>query len=218
MNIGKGVPVPECPIKTLMERPGSALKGQSDKEKYEKAKNLTNNIDNIRATFTKTFTSKDVTKKQIDVTTYLIDKLAVRTGNEKDHEECVASQRNDRARDKCQKEKWKTVNGEDLLRAMSTLDFENYLESLKAVPCEIKFMKHNVDAVSLQWCDAFKQKQKASQQNIYFEKARGGDVFLSEEEIRARSNETLENEDIQQLMRWLFLACLHCPCRGCEAK
>lgn len=113
------------------------------------------------------------------------------------------------------------MNGEDLLRAMSTLDFENYLEPLKAVPCEvhggrlhllltplfftepiivpqiskllangdtsniflcvlllaiccqqIKFMKHNVDAVSLQWCDAFKQKQKASQQNIYFEKAR----------------------------------------------
>ncbi|KAJ4872165.1 Transcription factor CBF/NF-Y/archaeal histone domain protein [Raphanus sativus] len=122
------------------------------------------------------------------------------------------------ARDKCQKEKWKTVNGEDLLRAMSTLDFENYLEPLKAVPCEIKFMKHNVDAVSLQWCDAFKQKQKASQQNIYFEKARGGDGFLSEEEIRATSNKTLENEDIQQLMRWLFLACLHCPCRGCEAK
>ncbi|KAJ4902791.1 Histone-fold protein [Raphanus sativus] len=136
MNIGKGVPVPECPIETLVKT-GSALKGQSDKEKYEKAKNLMNNIDNIRATFTKTFTSKNVTKKQIAVTTYLIDKLAVRAGNEKDHEECVASQRNDRAIDKCQKEKWKTVNGEDLLRAMSTLDFENYLEPLKAVPCEV---------------------------------------------------------------------------------
>ncbi|KAJ4872164.1 DNA topoisomerase 1 [Raphanus sativus] len=92
MNIGKGVPVPECPIETLIllsyvrcdtADGKTALKGQSDKEKYEKAKNLTNNIDNIRATFTKTFTSKDVTKKQIAVTTYLIDKLAVRTGNEK---------------------------------------------------------------------------------------------------------------------------------------
>ncbi|KAJ4906949.1 NF-YB1 [Raphanus sativus] len=36
-----------------------------------------------------------------------------------------------KASDKCQKEKWKTVNGEDKLWAMSTLDFENYLEPLK---------------------------------------------------------------------------------------
>ncbi|KAL0898093.1 hypothetical protein Bca101_082054 [Brassica carinata] len=83
MNIGKGVPVPECPIQSLMERPGSALKGQSDKKKYEKARNLTNHIDNIRATYTKNFTSKDVTKKQISVATYLIDKLAIMAGNEK---------------------------------------------------------------------------------------------------------------------------------------
>ena len=36
-----------------------------------------------------------------------------------------------RASDKCQKEKRKTVNGEDLLWAMSTLGFEDYLEPLK---------------------------------------------------------------------------------------
>ncbi|CDY14422.1 BnaC03g21730D [Brassica napus] len=35
------------------------------------------------------------------------------------------------ASDKCQKEKRKTVNGEDLLWAMSTLGFEDYLEPLK---------------------------------------------------------------------------------------
>ncbi|CAH8362906.1 unnamed protein product [Eruca vesicaria subsp. sativa] len=35
------------------------------------------------------------------------------------------------ASDKCQKEKRKTVNGEDLLWAMSTLGFEAYLEPLK---------------------------------------------------------------------------------------
>ncbi|KAL0899274.1 hypothetical protein Bca101_083235 [Brassica carinata] len=129
MNIGKGVPVPERPIQSLVKKSGSALKGQSDKEKYEKARNLTNHIDNIRATYTKNFTSKDVSKKQIAVATYLIDKLVIRAGNEKDHEEGVASQRKDR--DKCQKEKGKTVNGEDLLWAMSTLGFENYLEPLK---------------------------------------------------------------------------------------
>ncbi|KAG7569694.1 Transcription factor CBF/NF-Y/archaeal histone domain [Arabidopsis thaliana x Arabidopsis arenosa] len=35
------------------------------------------------------------------------------------------------ASDKCQKEKRKTVNGDDLLWAMATLGFEDYLEPLK---------------------------------------------------------------------------------------
>ncbi|KAJ0246156.1 DNA topoisomerase 1 alpha [Hirschfeldia incana] len=116
MNIGKGVPVPECPIpgekwkdvkhdntvtwlafwndpinpkefKYVFLAASSSLKGMSDKEKYEKARNLTNHIDSIRATYTKNFTSKDVTKKQIAVATYLIDKLALRAGNEKDDDE-----------------------------------------------------------------------------------------------------------------------------------
>ncbi|KAJ4873578.1 BRO1 domain protein [Raphanus sativus] len=40
--------------------------------------------------------------------------------------------------------------------------------------------KHNVNAISFQWYDAFKQNQKATQQNIYLEKAgnRGGGVFF----------------------------------------
>ncbi|WZZ31836.1 DNA topoisomerase 1 alpha [Brassica napus] len=116
MNIGKGFPVPECPIpgekwkdvkhdntvtwlafwndpinpkefKYVFLAASSALKGMSDKEKYEKARNLTNHIDSIRATYTKNFTSKDVAKKQIAVATYLIDKLALRAGNEKDDDE-----------------------------------------------------------------------------------------------------------------------------------
>ncbi|KAK8501727.1 hypothetical protein V6N12_002463 [Hibiscus sabdariffa] len=65
----------------------SSLKGQSDKEKYEKARMLKEYIKNIRAAYTKDFTSKDVTKRQISVATYLIDKLALRTGNEKDDDE-----------------------------------------------------------------------------------------------------------------------------------
>ncbi|KAF0887486.1 hypothetical protein E2562_002220 [Oryza meyeriana var. granulata] len=36
-----------------------------------------------------------------------------------------------RASDKCQKEKRKTINGEDLLFAMSTLGFEEYVDPLK---------------------------------------------------------------------------------------
>jgi nuclear transcription Y subunit beta len=35
------------------------------------------------------------------------------------------------ASDKCQKQKRKTINGDDLLWAMSTLGFENYVEPLK---------------------------------------------------------------------------------------
>ena len=35
------------------------------------------------------------------------------------------------ASDKCQREKRKTINGDDLLWAMSTLGFEDYVEPLK---------------------------------------------------------------------------------------
>ncbi|XP_022893090.1 nuclear transcription factor Y subunit B-10-like [Olea europaea var. sylvestris] len=37
-----------------------------------------------------------------------------------------------RASDKCQKEKRKTVNGDDLLWAMATLGFEDYIAPLRA--------------------------------------------------------------------------------------
>ncbi len=36
-----------------------------------------------------------------------------------------------RASDKCQREKRKTINGDDILWAMTTLGFEDYLEPLK---------------------------------------------------------------------------------------
>ncbi|KAG9445299.1 hypothetical protein H6P81_016639 [Aristolochia fimbriata] len=116
INIGKDAPIPECPIpgerwkevkhdntvtwlaywndpinpkesKYVFLAASSSLKGQSDKEKYEKARMLKNYIKNIRATYTKDFTSKDVSKRQIAVATYLIDKLALRAGNEKDDDE-----------------------------------------------------------------------------------------------------------------------------------
>eukprot|EP00268_Persea_americana_P010540 TRINITY_DN142_c0_g1_i2.p1 TRINITY_DN142_c0_g1~~TRINITY_DN142_c0_g1_i2.p1 ORF type:complete len:980 (+),score=266.07 TRINITY_DN142_c0_g1_i2:396-3335(+) len=116
INIGKGAPIPECPIpgerwkeikhdntvtwlafwndpinpkefKYVFLAASSSLKGQSDKEKYEKARMLKDYIDGIRATYTKDFVSKDLTKRQIAVATYLIDKLALRAGNEKDDDE-----------------------------------------------------------------------------------------------------------------------------------
>ncbi|XP_052178397.1 DNA topoisomerase 1 [Diospyros lotus] len=116
INIGKDAPIPECPIpgeswkeirndntvtwlaywndpinpkefKYVFLAASSSLKGQSDKEKYEKARLLKDYIQGIRAAYTKDFTNKDITKRQIAVATYLIDKLALRAGNEKDDDE-----------------------------------------------------------------------------------------------------------------------------------
>ncbi|WJX36060.1 DNA topoisomerase 1 beta [Trifolium repens] len=116
INIGKDAPIPECPIpgeswaeithddtvtwlakwrdpikpnkfKNVSLAASSSWKGQSDKEKYEKARMLKSHIGKIRAAYTKGFTSKDITKQQIAVATYFIDKLALRAGNEKDDEE-----------------------------------------------------------------------------------------------------------------------------------
>ncbi|CAM0911236.1 unnamed protein product [Alopecurus aequalis] len=116
INIGKGAPIPECPIegeswkevkhdntvtwlafwndpisqkdfKYVFLAASSSLKGQSDKQKYEKSRKLKDHIDKIRQNYTKDFRSKDDTKKQIAVATYLIDKLALRAGNEKDDDE-----------------------------------------------------------------------------------------------------------------------------------
>ncbi|XP_024392719.1 DNA topoisomerase 1 beta isoform X1 [Physcomitrium patens] len=116
INIGKDAPVPECPIpgqkwkevrhdntvtwlaywkdpindkefKYVFLAASSSLKGQSDMLKYEKARTLKDYIDNIRRTYTKDFSSSDPTKQQIAVATYLIDRLALRAGNEKDEDE-----------------------------------------------------------------------------------------------------------------------------------
>jgi len=116
INIGKKAPIPECTIpghrwkevrhdnsvtwlaywndpinpkefKYVFLAASSSLKGQSDKEKYEKARMLKEYIDNIRETYTRHFKAKDETKRQIAVATYLIDRLALRAGNEKDDDE-----------------------------------------------------------------------------------------------------------------------------------
>ncbi|XP_021849643.1 DNA topoisomerase 1 alpha isoform X1 [Spinacia oleracea] len=116
INIGKDAPIPECPIpgqswkevrhdntvtwlaywndpinpkefKYVFLAASSTLKGQSDKEKYEKARKLKDYIEGIRTTYTNNFGSKDMTRQQIAVATYLIDRLALRAGNEKDDDE-----------------------------------------------------------------------------------------------------------------------------------
>jgi hypothetical protein len=53
-----------------------------------------------------------------------------------------------RASDKCQREKRKTINGDDLLWAMATLGFEDYIEPLKVYLQKYREVRTDV-AVSL---------------------------------------------------------------------
>ncbi|CAH1415543.1 unnamed protein product [Lactuca virosa] len=94
INIGKDAPIPECPIpgeswkeirhdntvtwlaywndpinskefNYVFLAASSSLKGQSDKEKYEKARKLKGYIKGIRKAYTKDFGNSDVTKRPL---------------------------------------------------------------------------------------------------------------------------------------------------------
>ena len=65
----------------------SKLKGLSDKEKYERARRLKDNIGKVRQGYQEDMESRDAERQQLGVATYLIDKLALRVGNEKDENE-----------------------------------------------------------------------------------------------------------------------------------
>jgi DNA topoisomerase-1 len=62
----------------------STIKGESDMAKFEKARALKKCIDVIRKDYKKNMQSSDVGEAQLAVTTYLVDKLALRAGGEKD--------------------------------------------------------------------------------------------------------------------------------------
>lgn len=114
INIGEGATPPPCPIpghkwgeivhkdtvtwlagwqesiqgnfKYVMLSASSRTKGQSDMAKFDKARKLKTKIDEIRAAYTKDFTSSSEKERQRAVVVYLIDKLALRVGGEKDTE------------------------------------------------------------------------------------------------------------------------------------
>ena len=65
----------------------SKFKGMSDYKKYEKAKKLKNCIDIIRKDYYQKLEDKDPENRQLGVATYLIDRLALRVGNEKGEDE-----------------------------------------------------------------------------------------------------------------------------------
>ncbi|KAF8218287.1 hypothetical protein K438DRAFT_22969 [Mycena galopus ATCC 62051] len=66
---------------------GSSLKGQSDMNKFEKARELKNHIDGIRRNYNADLDSEVMADRQRATAMYFIDKLALRTGDEKDDDE-----------------------------------------------------------------------------------------------------------------------------------
>ncbi|KLU85331.1 DNA topoisomerase 1 [Magnaporthiopsis poae ATCC 64411] len=113
INIGKDAPVPAAPpghkwkavqhdnkatwlamwqenvngnYKYVMLAANSAVKGQADFKKFEKARELKKHIDKIRRDYTKDLRSEVMADRQRATAMYFIDKLALRAGNEKDTE------------------------------------------------------------------------------------------------------------------------------------
>ncbi|KAK4153083.1 hypothetical protein C8A00DRAFT_15666 [Chaetomidium leptoderma] len=113
INIGKGAKVPAAPAghkwkavqhdnkatwlamwqenvngnyKYVMLAANSTVKGQADFKKFEKARDLKKHIDRIRADYTRELKSEVMADRQRATAMYLIDKFALRAGNEKDTE------------------------------------------------------------------------------------------------------------------------------------
>ncbi|KAK3906671.1 hypothetical protein C8A05DRAFT_40519 [Staphylotrichum tortipilum] len=113
INIGKGAKVPPPPpghkwkavqhdnkatwlamwqenvngnYKYVMLAANSTVKGQADFKKFEKARELKKHIDRIRADYTRELKSEVMADRQRATAMYLIDKFALRAGNEKDTE------------------------------------------------------------------------------------------------------------------------------------
>ena len=116
INVGKNDPVPECPVpghkwgeivhnklvtwlagwkdtitngsKYVWLSADSMWKGQSDREKFEKARELKKYIGKIRKDYRAAWKAKGTKEiRQRSIVMYLIDKLALRVGNEKGEDE-----------------------------------------------------------------------------------------------------------------------------------
>lgn len=72
--------------KYVMLAAKSSIKGQSDFKKFEKARELKKHIDRIRKDYEKDLHAQLMADRQRATAVYLIDKFALRAGNEKDSE------------------------------------------------------------------------------------------------------------------------------------
>ncbi|KIV92192.1 hypothetical protein PV10_06650 [Exophiala mesophila] len=73
--------------KYVMLAANSDIKGQSDYKKFEKARELKKHIDRIRKDYKKDLKSELMAERQKATAMYLIDKFALRAGNEKGEDE-----------------------------------------------------------------------------------------------------------------------------------
>ncbi|KAL8760580.1 MAG: hypothetical protein Q9184_003234 [Pyrenodesmia sp. 2 TL-2023] len=114
INIGKGAKVPQAPeghkwkevkhdqegtwlamwqeningaYKYVMLAANSDVKGQSDYKKFEKARELKKHIDRIRKDYTRELKDEVMANRQRATAVYLIDKFALRAGNDKGDDE-----------------------------------------------------------------------------------------------------------------------------------
>lgn len=114
INIGEGVPTPKPNVpgtwkevlhdntvtwlatwtenvngnhKYVFLAAGSSIKGQSDMQKFEKARELKAYVDRIRQDYTEDLKSKVMADRQRATAMYFIDRLALRAGNEKGEDE-----------------------------------------------------------------------------------------------------------------------------------
>ena len=115
INCAPGVPVPACPMpghawKRVVHDPSvswlaywtdpvgghhkyvylaasSSFKGQADRDKYEKARKLVKCIGVIRDTYEKLLGSADEYERQLGTCMWIIDRLALRVGGDKEEDE-----------------------------------------------------------------------------------------------------------------------------------
>ncbi|RMZ78073.1 hypothetical protein DV737_g4042, partial [Chaetothyriales sp. CBS 132003] len=73
--------------KYVMLAANSDVKGQSDYKKFEKARELKKHIDRIRQDYSKNLKNAVTAERQLATAMYLIDKFALRAGNEKGEDE-----------------------------------------------------------------------------------------------------------------------------------
>ena len=74
-------------VKYMQLAAQSSFKGKSDRSKYSKAALLCDNIDKIRASYKKKLKAKDIETRQLGTAMWVIDRLALRVGGEKDTDE-----------------------------------------------------------------------------------------------------------------------------------
>ncbi|KAI9596558.1 hypothetical protein BDF19DRAFT_437860 [Syncephalis fuscata] len=74
-------------VKYVFLAANSSIKGQSDMNKFEKARELKKRIDQIRREYTNDLRSRTMQTRQRATAMYLIDRFALRAGNEKGEDE-----------------------------------------------------------------------------------------------------------------------------------